>query len=215
MRDAPSCSVVRGTAFACLLLAIALSIAAAGPGTFALDQRISAAVQRHPFAGSRWIELFGHVVGSSAVLIPVALVVAIWLFVRGRPDVAWLFAGVVLLRPLNLLLKLIIGSPRPTSDQVDVLRQSSGNGFPSGHVTGVVLLAGVVWCVAPALFKPRWIRLAVRALAVAAIVATSYSRVASGAHWPSDVAGGLLWGLTELFALFAFVSWRYRPESSG
>ena len=198
-----------------LALAVALSIAAAGADTFALDLRISRAVQSHRFAGSRLVELFGYAVGSSAVLIPLGIVAALWFFYRRRPAMAWLFAGVVILRPLNTLLKMIVDSPRPGPDQVDVLRQSGGNGFPSGHVTGTLVMAGVVFYLAPRLTGSRRACVLLRVLAVVAVVATSYSRIASGAHWPSDVLGGLLWGTTELLLLIAVVGWLARPERSA
>lgn len=193
-----------------LALSVGLSIAAAGPGTFALDLRITSFVQRHPFPGSRVVELVGYAVGSSAFLIPFGIIAALWLFVRRRPDMAWLFAGAVILRPLNVLLKIIIGSPRPTADQVDVLRQSSGNGFPSGHVTGTLLMAGIVFFLAPRLAGSRRGVLLLRVLAALAVLATSYSRIVSGAHWPSDVLGGLLWGGVQLLALVAVVGWLSR-----
>lgn len=199
-----------GLALLVLGLAILLSAAAAGPGTFALDLRISQALQRHPFPGSRVVELVGYAVGSSAVLIPLGAAVALWLFVRRRIEMAWLFAGVVVLRPLNLLLKWVIASPRPRADQLDILRHSSGYGFPSGHVTGTMLLGGLAFYLAPRLTGSRRAALIVRGLAVCALVATMYSRIASGAHWPSDVLGGLLWGTLQLLALVALVSWSVR-----
>ncbi len=202
------------TALFYLVLAVGLSVAVARSGTFALDLRVTQAVQRHPFPGSRFIELFGYAIGSSAVLIPLGIAAAFWLFVRRRPDIAWLFVGVLLLRPLNTLLKAIIESPRPSAAQVDVLRESGGNGFPSGHVTGTVLMAGVVFYLAPAIAAPRGGGAVLRALAVVAVVATCYSRVASGAHWPTDVVGGLLWGGAQLLALVAAVNWLHRRSTT-
>lgn len=194
----------------CMTIALPLSLVAAGPGTLALDLRIARWVQRHSFAGSRLVELAGYVVGSSAVLIPLGVILALWLFVRRRPDMAWLFAGVVIIKPLNRALKIIVDSPRPSLSHVDVLRDSGGNGFPSGHVSGTVLMAGVLFYLAPRLAPSSQARLSIRALAILAVAATCYSRVSSGAHWPSDVLGGLLWGTVELLLLIAVVGWLYR-----
>lgn len=194
----------------CVALAIPLSLAAAGPGTFAIDHRITRAAQDHTILGWEVVERVGYLVGTSALLVPLGIVATLLFFVARRPDLAWLFAGVLALRPLNTMLKLVIESPRPTPDEVNVLRDASSNGFPSGHVAGTLLMAGVAVYVAPRLFNSIRVVWLVRALALTAVVATSYSRVVAGAHWPSDVLGGLLWGMAQLMVLIVVVGWLAR-----
>lgn len=192
--------------------ALALSVMVSGDNTLAIDLRISRAVQDRGFLGDRWIEALGYWVGSSAIALPFVLLVALWQLRNGQRWVAALLIGAAAMRPVNVLTKILIGSPRPTAEQVEVLRQSSGNGFPSGHVYGTVLIAGALFLAAPVLSASRLRCVLIRVCAALALVATAYSRVASGAHWPSDVLGGLLWGTVALLIVVAVVDrWFKRP----
>lgn len=87
-----------------------------------------------------------------------------------------------------------------------MLESPSSPGFPSGHAFGAVLFFGLVWWLAPMLARSRLACRAVRALALRLILATGYSRVLVGAHWPSDVIGGYLWGLLVLLPLLRAAS---------
>ncbi len=66
--------------------------------------------------------------------------------------------------------------------------------YPSGHMLRAVLLLGVVY----ALWPNRLVRLFV----LLALAGAAGARVYLGTHWPSDVLGGALLGLTGL--LWAF-----------
>ena len=70
--------------------------------------------------------------------------------------------------------------------------------FPSGHATTAFAAAAVM-----ALFAPRW-QGAVFALALAVAVA----RIAVGAHFPSDVLGGMVLGMALAFALARYCARR-------
>jgi membrane-associated phospholipid phosphatase len=111
---------------------------------------------------------------------------------RRRPDLvlALLLASL----PAILLshgLKALFAEPRPVlalGDLVHVIGDDIRNrsSFPSGHTTTVFVLAGVL---AAGLRRQG---LAWLAILVASLV--GLSRIAVGAHWPADVAGGILCG---------------------
>jgi undecaprenyl-diphosphatase len=115
--------------------------------------------------------------------------VSVSLYVFGAVVVAGLTAG---------LLKFVIGRARPRLfEQVgpyafDMFGPGSAwASFPSGHTTTVMSCA-----MAFALLAPRW-RVA---LLIAGLV-VAFGRVATGAHYPSDILGGV--------ALGALVSWLF------
>jgi undecaprenyl-diphosphatase len=106
--------------------------------------------------------------------------------------------AMILIWPLNHQMKDLLDSPRPqdfSGFYVDHLR--SDNGFPSGHVYADVLFFGVLAAFAPT-YVPKRAVLPVQAACVAIIVLSGPSRMIVGAHWPSDVLGGYLWGATAL-----------------
>lgn len=117
---------------------------------------------------------------------------------RQRPD--WLMAGLCALPFASLYsraLKHLVVSPRPAGvlplDQLHVIGERLLNhSFPSGHTVSAFTVAAVV------LLADRPPR-AVAALALAGALLVGLSRIAVGAHWPTDVlagaAGGWLAGL--------------------
>jgi membrane-associated phospholipid phosphatase len=100
--------------------------------------------------------------------------------------------------------KVLVARERP--DPADPLSSASGYAYPSGHA----LTATVGCAVLLALLSPRLgPRARVTAAAVAVTLAglVSFTRVALGVHHLSDVAGGVLLGLTWL----ALVTLLVRP----
>ena len=81
--------------------------------------------------------------------------------------------------------------------------RAEGLGYPSGHALGAVLFYGALIAVAQCFVGSPRARRLLRVVCLLLILATGVSRVASGAHWPSDVLGGYLWGGVLLAALLA------------
>jgi membrane-associated phospholipid phosphatase len=178
--------------FALVLLTLTLSALAAGSGVLPGDVWLAGQVQRTQSdagdvvaASANWL---GSLPGIAAGAIAIAAVFAI----NGRWSEAVLVLGTVVVRGINPFLKWMLNSPRPTIDLVGISEQATGLGFPSGHSMGVALLYGMSAYLASRLIEARsrlvWM------VAMVPILATGYARIYTGAHWPSDVLGGYVWG---------------------
>ncbi len=92
------------------------------------------------------------------------------------------------------LLKDLIVAPRPYAQGLgtDWLGRTGASGFPSSHASIAMAFAVAAW-LNPWPFK-------VRVLCVAAAVLIAWSRLALGAHFPSDVAGATVLGALSALA---------------
>lgn len=110
-----------------------------------------------------------------------------------------------------LAMKLAIQAPRPAA----LFSGADAFSFPSGHATSAATLYGALGLVA-LIGAPAWTGRTVAALLAVLIGAIAFSRVYLAAHWPSDVAAGLLFGAAATSGL-ALVFRRYAvpPGAAG
>jgi membrane-associated phospholipid phosphatase len=99
---------------------------------------------------------------------------------------------------LNSVLKLAFHSPRPywISTEVQVFREETSFGTPSGHAQNAV----VVWGTLAASIHRRWIW----ATAIALIFIIGVSRMVLAIHFPLDVLIGWLVGIIVLWAFLTY-----------
>lgn len=193
--------VALAAGFALVLCTASLfaSIAAQlGPGrTMGLaDQVLADAIAQHTPAGAlRAFGLLTHF-GEPLVLALLGAIVASWLWRKRERLLAlgWLvaLAGNAVLNPL---LKQVFERARPLHDSA--LAQATGLSFPSGHSSGAMVAYGMLLYVLLRVLPARW-HPAAAMLAVALVVTTACSRVFLRVHFASDVAAGLLSGLSWL-----------------
>ena len=113
---------------------------------------------------------------------------------------------------IDNMLKLSFERQRPSADLVHIVVPASGFSFPSGHAVFFTWLSVMVaFSLAPRT-PPRY-RPLLWTTAGLVILITCIGRVYDGVHWPTDVLGGFLLGLSWA----AFVLWlpeRWLPTPS-
>jgi len=122
---------------------------------------------------------------------PLAIIFAAILVFNRR---AWVIAaGAALTGAWYALLAHLIVRPRPTTAQVlQVTEHPGASSYPSGHTMFIVTVTVVLMLCFGHRFLPRWALGIGWALTVLIVIANGISRIYTGAHWPSDVAGGIL-----------------------
>ena len=147
-----------------------------------------------------------YLVGLWAVLglpyVPIGIV--IFAASRHWSDGLLLAAAGILPPVINLALKELAARPRP--DAALALVEETGYAFPSGHSVFAAAFYGALiyllgqWDAFPA--RPA-LRRTIQGTLALFVLAVGASRVYVGAHWPSDVIGGFLFGGLCLAALVA------------
>jgi membrane-associated phospholipid phosphatase len=155
------------------------------------------------------MQLINVSAGVWQVVIGAVAVIALFIVERRA---GWLMLIGSISSLLDNVIKLVISRQRPPADLVHILSPTTGFSYPSGHAVFFTWMSFMIAFslapkVAPTLRPLLWI------VAAIVIVLTCIARVWAGAHWPSDVLGGVLLGI----GWSAFVLWlpeRWLPSPS-
>ncbi len=200
---------------ACLLASVGLTILAAGDPVLPGDVAVARAAQGLDIPGLLRFTRGVNWVGAGAQLTSISLLLIALLVIARRPHLALLLLAATSLRALNSSLKAIADSPRPSDTLIAVTEWTNSGGFPSGHAMGAMIVYGAFTLIAASVIKRPRARLFAQGCAILMIALTGFSRIYTGAHWPSDVLGGYLWGLTLLFMLLAVANWLGNRKRAG
>ncbi|MGB5809710.1 MAG: phosphatase PAP2 family protein [Polyangiales bacterium] len=192
-------SVLISAAASCLFVATASQVEAGpiGPDAAVLQYFESArtpALTRVMLAVT-WL-------GNSGPTIGLTLLVAAWLFFRGRTIDAWFVViANVGSAVLSVSVKGAFARPRPPMDLVTQVTAQGGFSFPSGHALNVMVLYTSLAMVVGEFGSVDARREAI-ALAGMLIAVMGVSRIYLGVHYPSDVLGGWSLGAAWIWTLW-------------
>lgn len=113
---------------------------------------------------------------------------------------------------LNVLLKLVFHRARPSAELPYLLPRPTSLSFPSGHTMGSAGVIGSLIVIVRVLRPPRRVWISSAVVGGGVIVGVAASRVYLGAHYPSDVLGGLLAAASWLSAVTGWVYPRLLPH---
>ena len=154
-------------------------------------------VQSWPVPGSTVAHVVRALTTTEVILvIGAVLVVGLW-WSGARFEALTLAVLFTALPVAQAGLKQLVDRPRPDAELVRT--GFSSPSFPAGHVMSPLVVYGALLFLG--LFTAcwsRWWRLVVVSWAVLLLASTGIANVYLGAHWPTDVLGGYLWGLVLL-----------------
>ena len=156
------------------------------------------------------IMVFVTELGDGIVIALVSVTVLAWLLWLRKWRVAGYWTAAIVFGQLAATtFKLVLQRPRPLPNIYDGL---STYAFPSGHaVMSTVAYGFLAVLIAHQLSRSRrWVAYAMAALLISAI---AMSRLYLGAHWLSDVLGGLSLGLIWV-SLLGIAYYRHSPHIS-
>ena len=139
---------------------------------------------------------------SGIVIVPLVIIAGLLLW--RRPWAALYFVCATIASALVVLvMKSLIGRPRPT----DILVTADVGSFPSGHSANAALIATTLGII----FWRTWVWIVGAAYTLLMMLSRTYL----GAHWISDTVGGMLVGVglaVIIWAPFAYVLYRERHK---
>ena len=110
------------------------------------------------------------------------------------------FTGVI-----TFSLKRLFSRPRPTDEYVTLIESYKNHSFPSGHTLSYVVFFGFIIFLMQQLKRiPTYLRNMITVFAYFMFIVGPISRIYLGAHWFTDIVGGLLIGLIYLLQLNHF-----------
>jgi membrane-associated phospholipid phosphatase len=140
--------------------------------------------------------------GGISGIVVVPLVIVAGLLIWRRPWAALYFVCATIASALVvLLMKTLVGRPRPT----DILVTADVGSFPSGHSANAALMATTLGII----FWRTWVWIVGAAYTLLMMLSRTYL----GAHWISDTVGGMVVGVglaVIIWAPFAYVLYRER-----
>lgn len=95
---------------------------------------------------------------------------------------------------LNALVKRVVKRQRPTQEQATVVRIINEPSFPSGHVMHYTNFYGLLIYLLATNWRGGRLRNVLIAICTGLIICIGPSRIYLGAHWPSDVMAGYVYG---------------------
>jgi membrane-associated phospholipid phosphatase len=202
-------AVSRGTMFMAFYLwmlsgAVILSIIARRTQFFPGDVAITESLQKHK---QPWLRRFFYglsEIGFARYAIPQTVGIAgIFWALRFRLEAIFiLFTSTSTL--LNEIVKRMIKRPRPTKELVTVVKVINEPSFPSGHVMYYTNFYGLLIYLLATNWRSGRIRNFLISVCAVLIACIGPSRVYLGAHWPSDVAAGYIYGGLWFSGIMAF-----------
>jgi undecaprenyl-diphosphatase len=158
------------------------------------DRSITRTLQNQKYSWLRRLMIAVSEPGFPKFSVPLTAAIAgtFW-FLRFRLEALFLLVSTTS-NLLNAIIKRVIKRPRPTKELVAVARVINEPSFPSGHVMHYINLFGMLTYFLATNWRSGRLRNFLITICVSLIALVGPSRIYLGAHWPSDVMAGYVYG---------------------
>lgn len=195
---------ISAVAFIILMLMIKFN-AAVGTTIDAVFQSLFTS-QRLENAG--WFHAFMSLLtflGKPVLDIVWVLIIAVVMWLRRyKIPAVWVVCTILGGDVLGTLIKHFVKRVRPAQH----LAADDGYSFPSGHVLGFFLVAGILFLIVIPIIQKAAVRTICQLLLIFAVFFLAVSRVYLYAHWPADTIGAMLLAYAWLqVAEWLYVAW--------
>lgn len=187
------------TAALLAVFATVLGVVSAGSNEHAWDISLAQWIQRWDGNFGETLYRIGDMLGTTALAAAITVIGLIIAIAKKQLHISIFLVGVLIFRLLGTQLKPIFDSPRPTEEHLRMLEPFDGTGYPSGHSMTAAMVAAMLTLIAWRYASNPRIKWAATAIAAITLVLVGWSRVWSGAHWPTDVLGGWSYGIALVF----------------
>ncbi|MGQ5709354.1 phosphatase PAP2 family protein [Lactobacillus sp. PSON] len=149
--------------------------------------------------------------GNTSTIVVETIILVVLLLLFKQFAYAWFTAGVMIAaNGYNWIIKHAIERPRPT---VHHLVYADGYSFPSGHSVGSAALFGVLIILTILLVKNKFWKTLLIIIWTLFPLLIGYTRIFVHVHYPSDVFGGWIEGITFVLLGYSFLYHFYiEPE---
>ncbi|TWW13320.1 phosphatase [Dellaglioa algida] len=190
-----------------LFIGLAISVSIQSNWLIAIDFKLQTLISSLVNPGLTKFFSLISITGSPVFVIGAAT--CLMLFFTYRRDIySASFLGLALIGgdALAFIAKEVIQRPRPTQRLV----AESGFSFPSGHAIGSTILVIMIFIIIIPKIKSQSLKLITQSLAIIWLIIIIFSRVYLRAHFPSDIVGALILGVSWV-SLLQFVYLNYGP----
>ncbi len=141
------------------------------------------------------------------------LIIAIVMWLRRyKIPAVWAVCTILGGDVLGTLIKHFVKRVRPAQH----LAADDGYSFPSGHVLGFFLVAGILFLIVIPIIQKAAVRTICQLLLIFAVFFLAVSRVYLYAHWPADTIGAMLLAYAWLqVAEWLYVAWAPKLQQVG
>lgn len=141
--------------------------------------------------------------GNTSVIMVATIILVIVLGVFRKYAFAVFTAGTMIAaNGYNWIIKHAIGRQRP---MVHHLVEAHGYSFPSGHSVGSATLFGILIILTILLVKKKGLKIILCIIWLCFPILIGYTRIFDHVHYPSDVVGGFLEGISFLLIGYSFL----------